>query len=284
MIICCNLPDTAASISCQTEATCTQSAPFGASLSDAPSPSSAVEASGFDDASIPSSAAASLYWQSSPPWSGFCLSGNDAGEPIGCLGISLSPGVGANLAQYWAPADPRWDAYRLCYGAAPCQEPNDLDDSSVTLTPATDSCCGPVEPFSGGTIEIDQEIPGVPPPVVIYGPDGGVVPYFADDGGDTFGGPPSTCATAYNEPSNCGQPPALDGGGQSPNAATQAATSDASSASAIDADTAPGCSVGSPSGYGRSLVTVAPILGLMLARRRRATRGGDRLTRRRPAR
>jgi len=276
MILCCNLPETAASASCQTETACTQSAPFGASLSDTPPPSTGVEPPDFEDASIPASATASVYWQSSPPWSGFCLTEDDAGEPIGCLGISLSPGIGADLAQYWAPPDPRWNAYRFCYGAAPCQEPNDLDDLSVMPTLTTASCCGPIEPFSGGTIEIEQEIPGVPPPVVIYGPDGGIVVYFEDDGGDTFGGPPDTCAAAYHEPPNCGQPPALDGGGPSPSSTDQVATSDASSPSAIDADTAPGCSVGPRSGRSGSLVAVASIVGLMFARRRRASRRAGR--------
>jgi hypothetical protein len=56
------------------------------------------------------------------------------------------------------------------------------------------------------SVSIGQEIPGVPPPVVIYALDGGAVVSYDPDAGDSFDAPLDLCMSAFNEPANCGKP------------------------------------------------------------------------------
>jgi MYXO-CTERM domain-containing protein len=167
-----------------------------------------------------------------PPWEGLCLDAPSTQdpmhqgptEPVACLAASLLPGVSAQLAVFQFPVDARWDAYQLCYGlpsggadaAAPCENVDDMDDPSISPTPVSGSCCSPVhvltaqnaESAQEWSVQVSQEIPGVPPPVIVVGPDGGPSVFYDPDAGDDFAAVPSRCLAAYGEPSQCGQPPA----------------------------------------------------------------------------
>jgi MYXO-CTERM domain-containing protein len=169
----------------------------------------------------------------SPPWTGLCVdapSSTDPAhqsptEPIGCIAISLAPGISGQLATFQFPVSSRWDAYQLCYGASSssspdaggtsCENVNDSDDPSVTPTPGSASCCSPPHVLTAldaisateWSVTVSQEIPGVPPPVILLGPDGGLTLFYNPDAGVSLAAAPSACLSAYGEPSSCGQPP-----------------------------------------------------------------------------
>jgi len=172
-----------------------------------------------------------------PPWSGLCLDAPSSQdpmhegptEPMGCIAVSLSPGESAQLADFQFPVSSMWDAYQLCFGApsgpadaaTPCANVNDLDDPTVNPTPMTGSCCGPVHVLdaqdSNGPYEwnvvVTSEIPGVPPPVLVLGPDGGLTVAYQADASDTLASVPASCLSAYGELSTCGGPPAASDAG-----------------------------------------------------------------------
>ncbi len=198
----------------------------GAAEGDAAGPSLGVVGIPF-----PSGVDGYMATTTKPPWTGLCLDApapedpmhEGPTEPIGCVTLSLLPGVSAQLATYQFPVDPRWDAYQLCYGVpssanalAPCENVNDSNDPSVSPSPVTGSCCGPAHVLAGQnaaspqewSVAVSQEIPGVPPPVLVLGPDGGPTVLYDPDAGDLFAAVPDTCLTEYGEPVRCGQPPA----------------------------------------------------------------------------
>lgn len=173
--------------------------------------------SGITHEAFPSGINGYLSITHEPPWVGFCLdapSNTDpmhvgATEPVECLTLSMAPGVSADIASATVPADPRWDAHQVCYGKAVngfCAGVNNTDDPTVYLTPSG-SCCGPAERLVDGQIPINQEIPGVPPSVLVFAADGGIKLDYNPDAGDTLGPVPHTCLTAYNQPANCGMAP-----------------------------------------------------------------------------
>ncbi len=228
-----------------------------------------------------------MYWSTSTPRLGFCLVAPTAGDPmhvnqqdpIGCFDVTLNPGVSGEMATVVVPVDPRWDGYELCYGAPDavngCQNLNDGWDLAVSETPISHSCCGPVEMFrahgSDATTWVfgtDQELPGVPPPVLIERPDGGLVPYFNGMENDVYlSSADAGCLTAFNETKTCGTLPA-DGGAPSPGPveSKSAAITDPGPAQAG------GCSVSG----GRPNSGLLLLLGAILwARSRRRHREGD---------
>jgi hypothetical protein len=112
---------------------------------------------------------------------------------------------------------------------------------------------------------IDQELPGVPPPVLIERPDAGLVPYFNEAEHDYYlSSADAGCLTAFNETTNCGSLPA-DGGAPSPSAVetkTAAISDDPAAAQAG------GCSViGGRLSVGLVLM-IAALLGARSRRRR----------------
>jgi hypothetical protein len=166
-----------------------------------------------------------------PPWVGLCLDAPSTQdpmhqtptEPVACLALSLLPGVSGELADFQFPVDARWDAYQLCYGlpsdvdaAAPCENVNDTNDPSISPTPTSGSCCSPVHVLTAQnaqsaeewSVQVSQEIPGVPPPAIVIGADGGPTLFYDPDAGADFAGVPPRCLAAYVEPAQCGQPPA----------------------------------------------------------------------------
>jgi MYXO-CTERM domain-containing protein len=220
-----------------------QSAPcseaLGVALSDLPADAVAVPQL-VAEASFPAGVDGYVSWSQSTPRVGFCLVAPSAQdplhaeptEPVGCIQLSLSPGIGAAIANYIFPVDSRWDAFELCYGAqltssnveqytsqgqpAPCQNVNDLLDPTVSPTPASGSCCEPAQLLVPGDLVADnatkwsvgiaQEIPGVPPNQLVFTADGGLHAYPEWDAGDYLGAVPPVCLDAYNEPKNCGSP------------------------------------------------------------------------------
>jgi hypothetical protein len=209
---------------------CAQPSSFGVALSDLSSDSAAgwPLPPGDVNASFPAGEDGYVSFTQSAPWLGFCLdapAGQDPmhegpTEPIACLTLSMAPGVSAEMATATVPIDPRWDGYQLCYGGPTgpmdggggCQSVNAMNDPTISSTPGSGSCCGPAHPLLGNQIVANQEIPGVPPPVLVFGPDGGIVFTYNPDAGDTLAGVPKACLGAFNEPSGCGSPQP-DGGG-----------------------------------------------------------------------
>jgi hypothetical protein len=219
---------------------------------------------GVTDASFPSGKDGQIAWTKKVPWIGFCLdapSTEDPGhsgptEPIGCLAVDLVSGIGAQLATAQFPMSMAWDAYQLCYGAPlkkgfaqygadgggeGCANVDDAFDSTVTETPISHSCCGaaellnaPADVADGGatkwSVTVTEELPGILPPVVVVGPDGGLLVNDNPDAGDQLSGPgdaaaldgprftqpdsglppcvPTTCAAEHETcaviPDNCG--------------------------------------------------------------------------------
>lgn len=217
----------------------------GVTLLDAPEDAGAgwSTSSGVPAASFPAGVDGHVWWSSSQPRLGFCLDAPSAQdpahagptEPIGCLSVSLAPGVGAAASQYVFPVDNSlWDAYQLCYGPqvtpsnavqymgngapATCANINDLLDPTVSPTPVSGSCCGGPQllmapgdllPTNGNewSISVDEEIPGVPPNELVRTLDGGFRAYPDWDAGDQLETVPDTCLGAYNESAGCGSPP-----------------------------------------------------------------------------
>jgi hypothetical protein len=222
--------------SCISQSTpCAQSTQYGIALSNVSA--AAAQAyplePGYAGAYFPPGVDGYMSWSQITPWVGFCLDAPStkdpahAGptEPLGCLAISLAPGLGGEMADVEFPISSRWDAYQLCYGpqngatdsGIACQNPNDLNDPTVSPTPVSASCCGPPAllraPADLGSnpnewhIGLADEIPAVPPPVLIYAPDGGIVADYDPDAGDYFGAIGDACVNAYNEMAGCGSPP-----------------------------------------------------------------------------
>jgi hypothetical protein len=135
------------------------------------------------------------------PWFGVCLfnaktmQATDLGgitvavedapvSPAECLFFSGSQEV-ANVqtADFQFPVDPRWNAFRLCYGAPPCDHPSDATISPMTAPGAPGPCCcGPMQLLrdenksSAGTwgVDMGQETPwlhfGQEPPLAPASP------------------------------------------------------------------------------------------------------------------
>jgi hypothetical protein len=215
--LCCDMGSGGACVA-QNEAC---SATVGVALSDLPEqagcdPSGCAVATYTRLAKFPAGTDGHAFWSTATPRVGFCLLAPNPDdpqhaqptEPIGCIQLSISAGIGSSIAQFTVPKDPRWDGYELCYGAqltansaqaytptgdpAPCANLNDLLDPGVAPTPVSGSCCNPAEMFKPEdvlnpgtwTVGIGQEIPGVPPPEVYVTVDGGLHAYPLWDAGD----------------------------------------------------------------------------------------------------
>jgi hypothetical protein len=158
-----------------------------------------------------------VVWSTSKPWTGVCLFGPGASEPAGCLQMSLAPGIGAAGIELILPGS--WDSITRCFGApdasGSCDSPGDLNDPTVTAI--SGSCCLPTEslwadndPVNGSWyVAYGQEIPGVPPPIVTFDPNGVILPFAEDEGMhvDTYGPVPDRCLAEFQEPPMCGQFP-----------------------------------------------------------------------------
>jgi hypothetical protein len=217
------------------------------------------------NATFPSGIDGYMTWSQSPPWLGLCLiqpSAQDPmheriAEPIGCMNVSLSPGVGAAIERFEFPLSPMWDAWQLCYGSPPCANVNDRLDPSVSPTPVSGSCCAGAQLLrdsdhvagnaSEWTVSIGQALPGIPPPEVFQGPDGDILPNCDHSTGAnfvTYCDPaagysavpvPDVCLGAYNEPAACGTPSGQTGFGPMGVEAGIDATSDVGAAVSGDA-------------------------------------------------
>jgi hypothetical protein len=227
--LCCNLAGQDQLGACIAQSTaCADSDPYGIALSDV-----AGDAGGFPvpagvtTASFPSGTDGHLSWTKSAPWVGFCLDApstqdpkhSGPTEPIGCLTVSLASGVGAEVATAQFPMSSQWDGYQLCYGApvtssflqydedggVKCANVNDDFDPTVSPTPVSGSCCSAAQLLtppedvgsspSEWSITVTQELPGILPPVVVHGPDGGLVVNYDLDAGDSLGGIGDASAT-----------------------------------------------------------------------------------------
>jgi hypothetical protein len=226
---CCELPSGQAAGACVAQpGACASSAPFSVWLwqLDAAAAAGWPLRPGAADVTFPDGVNGYLFRSDAAPWFGFCLDAPSPGdpthagptEPVGCLSLSMAPGVGAAGATVDLPIDPRWDAFQICFGAATdggCAGPGDPEDATLSPTPVSHSCCGPAQLFTAPSaqrpteweIGIGQEIPGVPPPIVVFGPDGGIIPYARQNEDDTYGPVPPRCLSEYHQPANCGQPP-----------------------------------------------------------------------------
>jgi len=227
--LCCDLNAGSTSAACVGQAgACARSGDFSVQLSDLPS-SDAGWAPG-SAASIPDGQDGWMYWAVAQPYFGFCLVAPVAGDPthqdnprvdpIGCLRVTLGPGVSAEMLDVLVPTDPRWDGYEWCFGAADpvlgCQKI--ADSISMTVSPSpSGSCCGlalPLEPSNGKMdFSVNEDIPGVPPQTLVIqrGQDGGmIVPYFNPDPPDadiTVSSADAGCLAVYGESATCGSPP-----------------------------------------------------------------------------
>ena len=197
-------------------------------LSDLPS-SDAVWAPG-SQATIPDGQDGWMYWSAARPSFGFCLvapvagdpthQGNPGVDPIGCLRVTLGPGVSAEMLDVLVPTDPRWDGYEWCFGAPDavlgCQTIADGINMTVSPTPSG-SCCGPAMPMepSNGKMNfgVDEDIPGVPPPTLVIhrGQDGGmIVPSLrirpARTPTSIVSSADAGCLAVYDESAACGSP------------------------------------------------------------------------------
>jgi hypothetical protein len=247
---------------------------------------------GATDASFPDGVGGFVFWTSQTPSIGFCAVAGSATatgtvDPVGCLRVSLGAGLGAQMADVELPADPRWDGYELCYGApndqTGCAGLNDLEDPAIALTPSGSCCSFPQTfrepaPASKVRLDVDQAIPGVPPPVLIQEPDAGLVPFYVASKNDTFVDVGMLgCLSEYNEPSNCGSP-ILDGstnGSDDVDAGTAdgdaASSSNAgSSTAAVTSNGGSGCDIGR--GSPTWSVLVVAMAAIWLGRLRKATR------------
>ncbi|HEY6476361.1 MAG TPA: hypothetical protein VI456_07235 [Polyangia bacterium] len=289
--LCCDLAAGDTSTACVASAqACTQQASFSVMLSDL-DPTMVPDGNADNPLALstafPDGTDGYLYWSTTSPHLGFCLVAPVPGDPmhiarldpLGCLEVTLKPGVSGEMARVVVPVDPRWDGYELCYGAPDptegCQNLNDGMDATISQTPISRSCCGPVELFrtSGvatGTwvFELDQDLPGIPPPVLIAEPDAGLVSYFNAANNDvTLSSADAGCLTAYNETPTCGSLPP-DAGSPSPSAVPSAATDAGAIDMAGPAEAPVGCSLapGRPRAP-QSLLAVA-LIGVLGSRRR----------------
>jgi hypothetical protein len=229
------------------------------------------------DGSFPDGTIGYLEWQAQPDpaWTGVCLlapSADDpmhenATEPGGCWAFSLAPGAGAETLRLDLAPDPRWDGYELCYGAAPCNAGQAGVDPTIGATPGTGACCAPAHTFATGAVALTnggweiglgQAVPGVPPPVLAYLPDGGI-DYAWEGDADTFG-PPVGCLPGYHEPANCGAPPP----------APASDPPDAGDSAASGGGGGGGCAIAAPSAA--SLPAYGALVLGYVARRRRLKR------------
>jgi hypothetical protein len=225
-----------------------------------------------------------------PTWVGVCLDAQSSAdpmhagptEPLGCMRLSLKPGVRAQLARFDVPSDPRWDGFQWCYGGQtkgggdPCANVNDLNDPTVSPTPVSGSCCSAAQLFrvhaaDGVSWEVDtgQQIPGAPPPVVYITSEGGFDPYYDPDA-DTIGNPPQACVPAYNEPANCGSPPASNAPPGSVSGDDGGTSADAAGLTGSSGGKGCACATSVSRGVGpSSLAVAAMILAARGIRRRR---------------
>jgi hypothetical protein len=315
--LCCDMSPGASGACVAQDSACAEN--VGVELSDVPDDFScnSMGACALDSrvrhASFPSGTDGYAWWSTTTPAVGLCLvapSSSDpahaqATEPLGCIELSIAPGVGAAMARYTFPVDSRWDAYEICYGALlsaratenyaadggplPCADVNDLLDTTVTPTPVSHSCCASAEMLRPGdqggstwTIFIGQEIPGVPPNEVVLTADGGLRAYPEWDAGDSLGDVPGTCLRAYNEPANCGSPPPPGptfGEGTMPpgdGGCITCETDGGLAAASSSADTGgKGCgctAVGSSAAMTSSSIAFVLTLGVIAARARRRAR------------
>ena len=281
--LCCDLAAGAASTPCVAQAaSCVPSATYSLRLSDVVPDNPDAAAQWVNPlaltSSFPDGTDGYLYWSTSSPRLGFCLVAPvpgdpthvDQQDPIGCLDVTLNPGVSGEMANVVVPVDPRWDGYQLCYGAPDpvndCQNLNDGWDLSVSETPISHSCCSPIELFrehgsddTTWVLGIDQDLPGVPPPVLIEQPDAGLVSSFNATLNDSYlSSADAGCLTAFNETTTCGSLPA-DAGAPSPSPVdAQAADAQAADASA------PGVAQAGGGGGGCSVADGRPTAGLLL--------------------
>jgi hypothetical protein len=293
--LCCDLDAGATSAACTGQADpCARTGDFSVQLSDVVPSSNAGWAPGAQ-ATIPDGQDGYLYWTAESPFLGFCLVAPVPGDPthqaspypdpIGCLRVTLGPGISAEMLDVIVPADPRWDGYQRCYGAPDpengCQNVADGLSMTVAMTPSG-SCCDPALPFDQTTstgqpeFGINDDIPGVIPPqlVIQNGADGGgtIVAYFDPDPPDAeqiISSADAGCLTVYGESRTCGS---LPDGSPAPGAGGPA---DAATPVMAAAGPKVGCSVsgGRPGGW------VAPLFAalayLVFARRKRARSAAD---------
>jgi hypothetical protein len=239
--LCCNLASEDVFGACVASgSSCPLPEPYGVALSDVAGDGGGFPLpAGATNPSFPTGTDGYLSWTKKAPWLGFCLDAPSAKdpkhagptEPIGCLTVSLAPGVGAELETLQFPIDARWDGYQICYGApraagvkqygpdggsVACANVNDAFNQTVSPTPVSGSCCGAARLLTAGdvgsnrsewSVTLTEELPGIPPPVVAYSPDGGIVLSFNPDAGDYLGSPPDACLAAYGESKGCGTPP-----------------------------------------------------------------------------
>jgi hypothetical protein len=147
-------------------------------------PTTGTGAEKLIDASFPPGLDGHFGWQSNSPWVGLCLDAPNSAdpnhegptEPVGCMRVSLLPGIGSQAEWVEFPRRASWDAYQLCYGAPPCANGNDQQSLAVQPTPGSGSCCTPAlmllenqNGFSASQwqISIGQQLPGVPPTVSV---------------------------------------------------------------------------------------------------------------------
>jgi hypothetical protein len=274
---------------------CSVPAPYGVDLDDL-SPDAGADLSPLDtQASFPDGKDGYVWWSTATPRLGLCLVAPSADdpthtqptEPIGCIQVSIGGGLGAAGASYTFAAGP-WDAFEFCYGPelpgvgqgaqpqftadgkpAVCAGINDLLDPTVAPTPSG-SCCEPAEMLTTQhmfsedtwTISIGQEIPGVPPNQIVFNADGGGIKAYPDPTlGDYIGPlPADQCLAVYNEPQNCGWPPADPAAFPGP---------DGGVAGDPPSQGGGGCSVGAPQGAPSGAFALAAVCAMVLARRAR---------------
>jgi hypothetical protein len=291
--LCCDLNAGATSAACTGQANpCARTGDFSVQLSDIPNSDAGAPGA---QATIPDGQDGYLYWAPEKPFFGFCLvapvpgdpthQANPYVDPLGCLRVTLGPGISADMLDVIVPADPHWDGYQWCYGAPDpqngCQNLADSLSMTVAMTPSG-SCCDPALPFDQTTstgkpeFGVNQNIPGVIPPqlVIQRGTDGGtIVANFDPDSPDAdqiVSSADAGCLTVYDQSGTCGSLP--DG---SP--APGAGNNPTDAASPVIAATGPkvGCSVsgGRPDGW--PAPPLAALAYLVFAHRRRARSGAD---------
>jgi hypothetical protein len=287
--LCCDLDVGATSAACTGQADpCARTGNFSVQLSDVVPNSNADWAPGAQ-ATIPDGQDGYLYWAAEQPFFGFCLvapvlgdpthQANPYVDPIGCLRVTLGPGISAEMLDVIVPADPRWDGYQWCYGGSDpvngCQNLADDFSMAAAMTPSG-SCCAPAVTFDQTTstgkpeFGVNGDIPGVVPAQLVIqdGADGGaIVAYFNADPPDAeqiVSSADAGCLTVYGESRSCGS---LPDGSPAPGAGNP---TDADAP--IMAATGPkvGCSVSGGRAAGWAAPLLAALTYLVIARRKRA--------------
>jgi hypothetical protein len=303
--LCCDLPAGSASAPCISQATdCSLAETYGVGFTDLTAdqvPNVSSDYPGTVDAFFPDGTDGHAFWTAQPPWVGYCLvppvsadpTHTEPVDPLGCLRASLDPGIGAAILDVVVPVDPQWDAYEFCYGSpdatGSCQGLSDSEDSSVSLTPSH-SCCSHALPFlqmhgsDHWLFGIDQEIPAVPPPVLIHDPATGLVAYYDPNPatGDYFTSTADAgCLPQYGEPTDCGSaaledsvPPSSNDGSVTSVALTSDSDSGAQPAYSSSSATG-GCDFSGGTCLSWSVVVFGGGLIVGFSRRRRRAQRGD---------